>query len=256
MKILSWNVNGLRAAQRKGFLDWFSEVEPDIFCAQEIKATPDQLDEKLRFIDGYYSYFNPAEKKGYSGVAIYTKIKPKSVDYGIGIKRFDSEGRILIADYGSFILFNIYFPNGRRSKERLMYKMEFYEAFLKYVDELHRKGRNIIVTGDFNTAHKETDLARPKPNEGTSGFLPMEREWMDKFISKGFVDTFRIFDQSAGNYTYWDQISRARERNVGWRIDYFFVNDRAQNRVISASICDQIMGSDHCPIQLEVNEVH
>ena len=253
MKILSWNVNGLRSVHRKGFLDWFIEVQPDIFCAQEVKANPDQLDEKLRLIDGYFSYFNPAEKKGYSGVAIYTKVKPKSVDYGIGIERFDSEGRILVADYGTFMLFNIYFPNGRRSKERLTYKMEFYEAFLEHVDELHRKGRNIIVTGDFNTAHKEIDLARPKPNQGTSGFLPMEREWMDKFISKGFVDTFRIFDQTSGNYTYWDQISRARERNVGWRIDYFFVNNRTQNSVMSASICHQIMGSDHCPIELEIN---
>ena len=253
MKILSWNVNGLRSVHRKGFLDWLTEVQPDIFCAQEVKANPDQLDEKLRLIDGYYSYFNPAEKKGYSGVAIYTKVKPKSVDYGIGIEKFDNEGRILIADYGWFVLFNIYFPNGRRSEERLMYKMEFYEAFLKYVDVLHRKGRNIIVTGDFNTAHKEIDLARPKPNAGTSGFLPMEREWMGKFIAKGFVDTFRIFDQSPDNYTYWDQISRARERNVGWRIDYFFVNDITQKRVTSASIFHQIMGSDHCPIQLEVN---
>jgi len=253
MKILSWNVNGLRSVHRKGFLDWFIEVQPDIFCAQEVKANPDQLDEKLRLIDGYFPYFNPAGKKGYSGVAIYTKVKPKSVDYGIGIERFDSEGRILVADYGTFMLFNIYFPNGRRSKERLTYKMEFYEAFLEHVDELHRKGRNIIVTGDFNTAHKEIDLARPKPNQGTSGFLPMEREWMDKFISKGFVDTFRIFDQTSGNYTYWDQISRARERNVGWRIDYFFVNNRTQNSVMSASICHQIMGSDHCPIELEIN---
>ena len=253
MKILSWNVNGLRSVHRKGFLDWFIEVQPDIFCVQEIKATPDQLDEKLRLIDGYFSYFNPAEKKGYSGVAIYTKVKPKSVYCGIGIERFDSEGRILVADYGTFMLFNIYFPNGRRSEERLTYKMEFYEAFLEHVDVLHRKGRNIIVTGDFNTAHKEIDLARPKPNEGTSGFLPMEREWMDKFISKGFIDTFRILDQTSGNYTYWDQISRARDRNVGWRIDYFFVNNRTRNSVMSASICPHIMGSDHCPIELEIN---
>jgi len=250
---LSWNVNGLRSVHRKGFLDWFIEVQPDIFCVQEIKATPDQLDEKLRLIDGYFSYFNPAEKKGYSGVAIYTKVKPKSVYCGIGIERFDSEGRILVADYGTFMLFNIYFPNGRRSEERLTYKMEFYEAFLEHVDVLHRKGRNIIVTGDFNTAHKEIDLARPKPNEGTSGFLPMEREWMDKFISKGFIDTFRILDQTSGNYTYWDQISRARDRNVGWRIDYFFVNNRTRNSVMSASICPHIMGSDHCPIELEIN---
>ena len=188
IRALSWNVNGLRAVHKKGFLDWFADESPDILCLQETKATVDQLPASLRQIDGYNVYFSAAERKGYSGVALYTKTAPEQVSYGFGIDVFDKEGRIIIAHYRDFVLFNIYFPNGRSSDERLQYKMEFYDAFLEFVDEMKRYGRKIVVCGDVNTAHKVIDLARPKANEKTSGFLPQERAWMDKFLSHGYVD--------------------------------------------------------------------
>ena len=172
---------------------------------------------------------------------------------GFGIKRFDQEGRILIQDYKDFILFNIYFPNGQRDEERLKYKLEFYDEFLKYTNKLKDKGRKIIVCGDINTAHKEIDLARPKENEKTSGFLPIERKWMDKFVSEGYVDTFRHFIKEGRHYTYWDPITRARERNVGWRIDYFFITPNLLPNLKSAFIMPEVMGSDHCPIGIELN---
>ena len=252
IRILSWNVNGIRAVHRKGFLDWFKKDQPDILCLQETKAHPEQLSDDLLNVEGYHSYFSSAEKKGYSGVAIYTKEKPKSVKHGFGIEKFDSEGRILIAEYDDFILFNIYYPNGKARKERLIYKMEFYEAFLEYADKLKKKGKNIVVCGDVNTAHKEIDLARPKANEKTSGFLPEEREWIDKFLSHGYLDTFRIFNQEPENYTWWDVITRSRERNVGWRIDYFYISESLKKRIKNAFILSDVMGSDHCPIGIEI----
>ena len=252
-KILSWNVNGIRAAQKKGFLSWLSKENPDILCLQETKAHVDQLGEELIKPDGYKTSWSSAERKGYSGVAIYTKIDPIDVKNGFGIKRFDQEGRILIQDYKDFILFNIYFPNGQRDEERLKYKLEFYDEFLKYTNKLKDKGRKIIVCGDINTAHKEIDLARPKENEKTSGFLPIERKWMDKFVSEGYVDTFRHFIKEGRHYTYWDPITRARERNVGWRIDYFFITPNLLPNLKSAFIMPEVMGSDHCPIGIELN---
>ena len=252
-KILSWNVNGIRAAQKKGFLSWLSKENPDILCLQETKAHVDQLGEELIKPDGYKTSWSSAERKGYSGVAIYTKIDPIDLKNGFGIKRFDQEGRILIQDYKDFILFNIYFPNGQRDEERLKYKLEFYDEFLKYTNKLKDKGRKIIVCGDINTAHKEIDLARPKENEKTSGFLPIERKWMDKFVSEGYVDTFRHFIKEGRHYTYWDPITRARERNVGWRIDYFFITPNLLPNLKSAFIMPEVMGSDHCPIGIELN---
>ena len=252
MRILSWNVNGIRAAYKKGFLDWLKKENPDILCIQETKAHPEQLTDDLRNVDGYESYFSSAERKGYSGVAIYTKQKPKKVEHGFGVKKFDSEGRILVAEYPKFVLMSIYYPNGKASAERLKYKMEFYDAFLKFANKLKKQGKNIIVCGDVNTAHKEIDIARPKENEKVSGFLPEERAWIDKFLSNGYLDTFRMFNKEPDHYTWWDMITRARDRNVGWRIDYFYVNEEFKKKVKDAFILADVRGSDHCPIGIEL----
>ena len=252
IRLFSWNVNGIRAVHRKGFLDWFLKEQPDILCIQETKASPDQLPDDLLDIEGYSTHVAAAQKKGYSGVALYSKPAPLGVSNGFGIERFDSEGRTLVADYGDFILFNIYFPNGKASKERLLYKMDFYDAFLGHVDRLSREGRRIVICGDVNTAHQRRDLARPKENETVSGFLPEERAWIDKLLSHGFVDTFRMFVSEGGYYSWWDYKTRARERNVGWRIDYFFVSENMRDDVRSAFISGDVMGSDHCPIGIDL----
>jgi exodeoxyribonuclease-3 len=247
MKILCWNVNGLRALEKKGFFPWLQKETPDILCLQEIKATPEQLSPSLRNVPGYHTFYNPAERKGYSGVATFSKIKPLSVTKGFGREEFDSEGRILI-------LFNIYFPNGKKNKERLQYKLDFYDEFLSYVDTLKARKQNIIVCGDFNTAHREIDLARPKENEHISGFLPVERAWIDTFIDHGYVDTFRHFNTEPNQYSWWDLKTGARARNVGWRIDYFFVNKEFLPKIHHAFISQQTIGSDHCPIGIEIKE--
>lgn len=252
IRALSWNVNGLRAVLKKGFVEWFSKESPEILCLQETKAHQDQLPDSLKDVEGYRSYFSSPEKKGYSGVALYTKTEPIRVTFGLGIEEFDKEGRVIIADFGQFELLNIYFPNGQSSRERLTYKMEFYDAFLELVDQLTSQGKSVVVCGDLNTAHKEIDLARPKANEKTSGFLPEERAWMDKFLSHGYVDTFRMYNQQPEQYSYWDQMSRARDRNVGWRIDYFFVSEDFSDRVKGAFIYPDVMGSDHCPVGIDI----
>ncbi|MEJ8543467.1 exodeoxyribonuclease III [Methanothermobacter wolfeii] len=252
IRIISWNVNGLRAVYRKGFLDWFLEEKPDILCLQEIKARPEQLPRRLRHVDGYGSFFTPSSRKGYSGVAMYTRLEPESLRDGFGIERFDNEGRIQIADFDDFLLYNIYFPNGKMSEERLKYKLEFYDAFLEDVNREKDSGRNVVICGDLNTAHKEIDLARPRENSNVSGFLPVERAWIDKFIENGYVDTFRMFNKEPGQYTWWSYRTRARERNVGWRLDYFFVNEEFKEKVKRSWILSDVMGSDHCPIGLEI----
>jgi len=251
-RLLSWNVNGIRAIYKKGFLDWLKKENPDILCLQETKAHPDQLTEELKNVDEHKSYFSSAEKKGYSGVVTYSKLNPVKVQQGIGIKKFDSEGRFMITEFDEFILFNIYFPNGKASDERLKYKMEFYETFLKHCKKLLKEGKKIVVCGDVNTAHREIDLARPKENSVISGFLPQEREWIDKFLAAGFIDTFRLFNQEPEQYTWWDMVTRARERNVGWRIDYFYISENLKDNIISASIHSSVMGSDHCPVEIEL----
>jgi exodeoxyribonuclease-3 len=252
-KIISWNVNGIRAVHKKGMLLPLLDRNNDIICIQETKAAENQLVKELKNIEGYYNYFSSAEKKGYSGVCIYSKIKPDKVETGFGINEFDSEGRILIAHYTNFVLFNIYFPNGKASKERLKYKMDFYDAFLDFADKLKMQKKKIIVCGDVNTAHTEIDLARPKENEDTSGFLPEERAWIDKFVSHGYVDTFRMFTKDGGHYSWWDYKTGARERNIGWRIDYFFISDDIKDKVKSAFIMKDVMGSDHCPVGIEID---
>jgi len=254
MKLLCWNVNGIRSIEKKGFLDWVRKESPDVLCLQETKASPDQLSADLTGPKDYHVYWSSSqEKKGYSGVAVYTKKKPESVTEGLGIKKFDAEGRTLMLDYGKFVLFNIYYPNGGEGNKRVPFKLEFYDEFLKAADKLRKKKRPIIVTGDFNTAHKEIDLARPKENSKTTGFLPEERAWLDKFVSHGFLDTFRQFNQEPGQYTYWDYFTKARERNAGWRIDYFFVSEDLKDKLRSAFILSQVMGSDHCPLGIEID---
>jgi exodeoxyribonuclease III len=252
LRILCWNVNGVRAVYKKGFNEWFIKDDPDILCLQETKATRKQFPADIRSMKNYHTYFSSAEKKGYSGVAVYSKIKPNKVDKGFGIPEFDREGRTLIVDYGDFVLFNIYFPNGKMSPERLQFKMEFYQSFLEYADRLKDQGKNIIVCGDVNTAHKEIDLARPKQNEKISGFLPEERAWIDKFLSHGYVDTFREFNKEPEQYSWWSYRTKARERNVGWRLDYFFVNKEFMSHIDSSYILSDVMGSDHAPVGLDI----
>ena len=252
VRILSWNVNGIRAAYKKGFIDWFTKEKPDILCVQETKAMKEQLADELINVDGYNSFFSSAEKKGYSGVASFSKAEPVKVSNGIGIKKFDSEGRFLVTEFDEFILFNIYFPNGKAKAERLQYKMDFYEAFLKHLKKLLKLDKKIVICGDVNTAHKEIDLARPKANEKISGFLPEEREWIDKLLDAGFIDTLRVFNQKPEQYTWWDMMTRARDRNVGWRIDYFFISDNLKDNLKNAFILPDVMGSDHCPVGIEL----
>ena len=253
MRLISWNVNGIRAVHKKGFLEWFESEQPDVLCLQETKAHESQLPTALKDVEGYRVWFSQPERKGYSGVALYTRQEPRSVSFGLGIERFDSEGRTVVADYDDFVLLGIYFPNGKRSADRLRYKMEFYGAFLDYVENLRREGRSVVVCGDVNTAHREIDLARPKENEKISGFLPEERAWMDKFFDHGYVDTFRQYNQEPGNYSWWDQMTRARERNVGWRIDYFFTDSDFAPNLSDAFILPDVMGSDHCPVGIEIS---
>jgi len=252
MKFISWNVNGIRAADRKGLFNWSKKESPDILCLQEIKALPEQVPPHLRNAPGYHVFLNSAERKGYSGVAIFTKERPFEIKKGFGIEKFDKEGRVLIIEYPSFVLFNIYFPNGKKNDERLDYKLNFYDTFLGYIDNLKAEGKNIVVCGDFNTAHKEIDLTHPKANEGRSGFLPIERAWMDTFVDHGYVDTFRHFNKEPNQYSWWDLKTRSRERNVGWRIDYFFVNKELLPHLKKAFIMQDVMGSDHCPVGIEI----
>ena len=251
-KILSWNVNGVRAVSKKGFLPWLKKESPDILCLQETKAKPEQLNPELLNPAGYRAFWNSAERPGYSGVATFSREEPLTVKRGLGIPRFDSEGRVLETEFAGFTLFNIYFPNGKMNAERLKYKMDFYEEVLAYFLKLRKQDRRLVVCGDVNTAHQPIDLARPKENEKVSGFLPIERAWMDKLVSKGFIDSFRVFNQGGGYYTWWDTMTRARERNVGWRIDYFFITEDLRPNLKAAFILSEVMGSDHCPAGLEL----
>lgn len=251
-RLLSWNVNGIRGVQKKGFLEWLEKESPDILCLQEIKAQPDNLETCLTEPPGYTSYWNCAQRKGYSGVAVYTKERATSVELTMGIERFDVEGRFLRLDFPDFILFNVYFPNGKMGPERLRYKMEFYDAFLSMLQELRKEQPRLMFVGDVNTAHNEIDLARPKANEKVSGFLPIERQWMDKVVSEGYVDTFRHSYPDAAQYSWWDLKSGARQRNVGWRIDYVFVTKEMLASVKRAYIMTEVMGSDHCPVGVDL----
>jgi exodeoxyribonuclease-3 len=254
MRILSWNVNGIRAVAKKGMLDWLVKDDADIICLQETKVfEPQELDKSILSPGNYKSYWNAAlEKKGYSGVVIYTKQQPKKIEKNLCAEKLDTEGRTLVAYYDNFALLTIYFPNGKQNDDRLQYKMNFYEAFLSFCDGLKKKKIPLVMCGDYNTAHTEIDLARPKANEEISGFLPMERAWIDKYISHGYTDTLRMFHREPGLYSWWDMKSGARARNVGWRIDYFFVSDDLRPKVKDAFIAHDVTGSDHCPIGIDI----
>jgi exodeoxyribonuclease-3 len=254
MKILCWNVNGLRAVHSKGlFLDWFTKENADIICLNETKLQEEQVPEELRKVRGYSSYFSCAEKKGYSGTALWTKTKPEKVVTELGETKFDTEGRLVRADYKDFVLLNVYFPNGEMSEDRLKFKFDYYDAFLSYLLKLKKQQKKIILTGDINTAHTELDLAQPKENEGSTGFLPQERKWIGKLLDSGFTDTFRMFNKEGGNYTFWDYRMRSRDYNIGWRLDYFFVSEELKDKVSASYIEKDVSGSDHCPIGLEID---
>jgi len=252
MRIYTWNVNGLRSILKKGLMEFINDEDPDILCLQETKLQEEQIDDEIKNLKGYYKYFSFANKKGYSGVAIFTKVEPKNIYHGIGIEEFDTEGRILIAEYEDFILFNIYFPNGKMSDERLDYKLRFYDAIMDYSKKLLEEGKNLIICGDYNTAHREIDLKNPKQNEKSSGFLPIEREYIDRFLEIGFIDAYRHFYPDKIEYTWWSYMFKAREKNVGWRIDYFFVSNNFISKIKDVEILTHIQGSDHCPVKLTI----
>ena len=250
MKITTWNVNGYRAVLRKDALDWIQNVDPDVLCFQEIKVQLDQISDDDATIEGYEAIWNPAERKGYSGVVTFTKEEPLAVEKGLGFEKFDGEGRLIRTRYEDFYLYNIYFPNGGQGNKRVPFKLEFYEKLLNVCDGLHQQGKNIIITGDFNTAHNEIDLANPKSNEKNTGFLPEEREWIDKYLKHNFVDAFRELYPEREDYTWWTYRYSAREKDIGWRLDYFLVSEGLMDRVEDVVIHSDIMGSDHCPVSL------
>lgn len=251
-KIISWNVNGIRACIKKGFFKWLNKAKPDILCMQEIKMSEKKLTDKLLNPKGYQAYWNCSEKNGYAGVAVFTKEKPIKVEKGIGIKKFDKEGRFLILQYKKFWLINTYFPHAHRTLSRLKFKLEFDKAYLKFVEKLKKKTKNLILTGDFNVAHKEIDLKNPKQNVKNAGFTPKERKWMGEFIAKEYVDTFREFEKGPGHYTWWTYRFNARKRNIGWRVDYFFVPKTFIKHVKKAYILKNVMGSDHAPVGIDL----
>lgn len=254
MRIVSWNVNGIRAVAGKGFAESVKAMNADIIGIQETKAQIDQLGPEITELDGYKSWFCSAERKGYSGTALYSRIEPEDVTFGLGTDEFDHEGRTICADFGKFVLFNIYFPNGGRGDDYVKFKLRFYDCFLDRVRELRSKGREVICCGDVNTAHKEIDLSNPKANSKISGFLPEERAYMDKFAEAGLTDTFRmLYPDKSECYSWWSYKTAARERNVGWRIDYFFATEGLLKDVSESNMMSSVMGSDHCPVFLDLN---
>jgi exodeoxyribonuclease-3 len=255
ISFISWNVNGLRAALKKDLAQTIKKCDVDIFCVQETKMQEHQVTEEMMALNGGKSYWSfSTVKKGYSGVAVFSKLEPISIKHGFGIEEFDQEGRVLELDYGDFVFFNIYYPNGQQNDERLDYKLRFYDAFLERAQQLRSEGKSIIVTGDFNTAHNAIDLKNDKANEKYSGYLRIERDWLDKFVSEGYVDTFRHFYPVEEKYSWWSYRMNARENNTGWRIDYFFVSDDLIEKKIltKAWIDNEIFGSDHCPVGIEI----
>jgi exodeoxyribonuclease III len=250
MRISTWNVNGIRAILGKGFKDWVLAESPDVLCLQEIKATDQQLTDDQKSFPGYGIVWNPAEKLGYSGVATLSKPEPLEVMFGLGDARFDVEGRVIRTRYPNFLLYNIYFPNGQRGHERLEYKLDFYARLLEICDKLLASGENVILTGDFNTAHMPIDLRNPKENINTSGFMPEERAWVDRYLEHGMVDIYRRLYPERVQYTWWTYRMNARQRNVGWRIDYFLISEKLVSTVQDVIIHEDAAGSDHCPVTL------
>ena len=255
MRLVSWNVNGIRAVAKKGFRDSVEKMEADVLCLQETKAQPEQLTPDIYCLDGYKEYFHSAERKGYSGTAVFSRKEPREVSFGLGEDAFDHEGRTIEMDFGDFILYNIYFPNGGQGPERLAFKLAFYDCFLEKIERQMRAGKDIIVCGDVNTAHREIDLANPAANAKISGFLPEERVYMDLFAEKGLIDSFRmLYPDREKAYSWWSYKTFARSRNVGWRIDYFFITETLRNRVLDSGMMSEVEGSDHCPIFLDLKK--
>ncbi len=250
--LYSWNVNGIRAAQKKGLVDWINTVQPDVLGIQETKASPDQLEDELRQPAGYHTYWATSTvKKGYSGVALYSKTEPNNVQIGLGIEEFDQEGRTIVADYDDFTFITAYFPNGSRDHSRVPFKMAYKAAFLDFTEKLRADGKRVIFCGDVNTAHQPIDLARPNENRNTTGFLDEERVWIDEVVGKGYLDIWRtLYPDATDQYSWWAYWGGARDRNVGWRIDYFFITPDLRDSIADAAIHMDVMGSDHCPISL------
>lgn len=254
MKIISYNVNGIRAALKKGFVDWLQQENPDIVCIQETKAQENQIDSELFKTLGYYSYWFSAQKKGYSGVGILTKIKPDHVEKGMRISQYDIEGRMIRIDIGDISIASIYHPSGTSGDIRQAFKMQWLEDFLDFVENLRKEKKNLILGGDFNIAHKEIDIHDPVGNKDNSGFLPEERAWIDRFIAHNYIDTFRYFHEDVAKYSWWTYRFQARSRNKGWRIDYFFVTKAMETKLIDAEILVDVYHSDHCPILLTIDK--
>lgn len=253
MKIYTWNVNGIRAIEKKGFLEWLEQEQPDILCIQETKAWQAQLSYELVEGHGYHTYWHSAQKKGYSSVATFCKEEPLSVQKGLGVDIFDNEGRVLMTEHPDFILYNVYFPNGQHDLGRVPYKMDFYRELLKQANERVAKGQNVVIGGDWNTAHTPIDLKHPKANEKNTGFLPEERAMIDTYIANGYVDVFRhLHPDEKDHYSWWSYRSQARERNIGWRLDYFMVNQRFVPLIKSSQIHPDVHGSDHCPVSITI----
>ncbi|PIE55895.1 MAG: exodeoxyribonuclease III [Desulfobulbus propionicus] len=252
MKLMSWNVNGLRAALGKGFLDVLSESNADVFALQEIKALPEQLPDTVKPPPGYHVYWNPAVRKGYSGTAVFSRREPEKVIYGLGNDEWDCEGRVITLEFEDYYLVNIYFPNAQPGLKRLDFKLRFNQAVMHHMDRLS-EDKTVVLCGDLNVAHKEIDLANPAANTANPGFSPQERAWMDEVVAAGYIDTFRLFHEEPGNYTWWSYRFNARVKNIGWRIDYFLVDPASRDRVVAAEIHDDVTGSDHCPVSLVIS---
>jgi exodeoxyribonuclease III len=252
MKIITYNVNGLRAAVRKGFVEWMIATDADVICLQEIKANPDQLDLELFHQQGYKTYWHPAVKKGYSGVATFSRIEPEKFCVGCGMKKYDLEGRVLRLDFKDFSLMNVYMPSGSSGDVRQAFKYEWMDDFFEYIKELRNEYPNLVICGDFNICHQPIDIHNPKSNANSSGFLPAEREWMGKFLENGFIDAFRHFNKEPHNYTWWSPRMGARSRNLGWRIDYHTVTKAMEARLKRSVILNEAKHSDHCPVLLEI----
>ncbi len=256
VKILSWNVNGLRACDRKGFRRWLDRSGSSILGIQEVRATADQLPKRLTEPKGWHAEWSPAQRPGYSGVGLYSRRKPDAIDTDLGVKSFDDEGRVQIARYGRLVIANVYFPNGNgkeRDNSRVPYKLRFYKQLFERLDRLRRGGYRVLVMGDFNTAHDDIDLARPKDNRKTSGFLPVEREAFGELLEAGWIDTFRAQQPEGGHYSWWSQRGDCRKRNIGWRIDYVLASKGALPFLRDAFILRRVQGSDHCPVGVEVD---